>query len=209
MFEINVSQMADLLDIYNYSLYARIKTLFPDYEKEEYTKEYKIDFDQFLIDHKVYNFLFDYEVKNTSFSERLIAYNYPDTIDAKMAKEILNLQSDYELRKIRIRNEIKAKQINETRYVYDTNSVLKKAAKMGIMSHYYKYSKQFYKPADVIAILNNIGFSMNTRALYRYINEYKNVPCIKVGGALRIPQLEFEDNVLPYAKDIFKNFINH
>jgi len=206
MFEINITQMAELLDIYNFSLYASVKTLFPDYCKDTHQKEYKIDFDKFLIDNKTYNFLFDFEIKNTSFSDRLIAYNFPDTIDAKMARNILNL-NDYELRNLRIRNEIKAEQIKKTRYVYDTNSVLKKAAELGNISYHYKYSKQFYKPTDIVEILSKRGITINTRTLYRYINDYKNVPCIKVGGSLRIPILEFDSNVLPNAKDIFKNFI--
>lgn len=204
MFIINMSQLANILDASKFALYTSLKN---DIKKpgNELREEYKIDIDSFLIAHKVNSFSFDYE-PNGSFSERLKTYNYPEYISAAVAKELLKV-NDYQLRKLRINQEIKGICVKKTRYEYETNSILKKVIEIGLSSempkYHYRFSKQFYSPVEVIDILKKNGINISLKTLYRYIYQYKKIPCIKVSGILRIPILELEKYVLTNADETF------
>lgn len=208
MFIVNIAQLTKLLDVSQYSLYASLKYL----KKQKDTLNYRIDIDSFLINHKVNNFKFIYESTNYSFSDRLkdnleSLSEKEGNLTARQVCKVLNI-NNYKLYLLRQNKKIQANKVNLTRYKY-TATHLKdyiKAENLITQSYIYKYSKQFYSPKEVVEILKErFNLSVSLKTVYRYIYDYNKIPCVKIGGNLKIPILEFENNLSKNADSLFNN----
>ncbi|WP_026883534.1 hypothetical protein [Clostridium akagii] len=194
MFKVNVSQLTKILDVSQYSLYPNLKML-----KNNKNGAYKINIDEYFLECKVSNFLFDFEKENSSFSKRLIPNNdtFSINLTAKQVKSILNI-NDYQLSTLRKNNSLTYIRKNKTRYIYDINSLAEyiQNKSLDIELLIYSFDKQFYKPIELITILSKHNIRISLKSIYRYIYEYNKIPCIKVSGNLRIPIREFNELVL-------------
>lgn len=197
MFIINMSQLASILDVGKFTLYPRLNYL-RDTENA-LQRDYQIDIDEFLSEHKVNTF----EFLDSSFVERLKVYSFPAFIAVDDVKSILGVDN-YELRKLRVSGSVVYKSVSAKRYLYDTNSVLKYASvalKKERPPYRIMYSKQFFSPTDVQNELKEQhGITLSRKTLYRYIYDYNIIPCIKVSGNLRIPILEFKRSLPKIAE---------
>lgn len=175
-------------------------------------KEYIIDIDKFLNEHKIYNFKFQNETADKSFLDRMLVKkiininDYPEYISTNLVKEAIDI-TNYELQKLRQKNLIKYKIIENAKYpvgssgrnqyLYDKNSIIEYYKNNNIKltpicKTNYNISKQFYTIKEIQEyLLNKYNTEVSISTIYRRIAQSNEIPAIKLATMIRIPILEF------------------
>lgn len=187
------------------------------HSKIEFKKEngyIKIDIDNFLENHKMFDFKFKNEYNNESFLDRMhikekpSLEDYPDYLQTSEIKELTGF-STYKLKRLREQNEIEYKVIEDKRYSpnapgrmqyrYSKQSLQEYAKKHNIMLTPYKkdipkYTKQFYTVKEVQDYIKRVyNKEISNLTVYRRINNTKQIPAIRIGTMIKIPILEFQE----------------
>lgn len=189
-----------------------------DYKEKheiEFIKDNKnvlIDIDQFLDNHKVFDFKFINELEGVSFLERLKVFktcninDFPSLLKTSQVFEIADI-SRYELNKLRSNNLIKYKIVENPnypktskgyiQYLYDRDSIVRYCNANNIdickKEPVYCFSKQFYNIHEVIDYIESkYEKKISKNTVYRRISDTHEIPAIRVGTTIRIPIIEFE-----------------
>ena len=181
-----------------------------------------IEIDDFLNNHKIYNFKFINELSNESFLKRIEVTkvksldDYDDYISTSQFRDITGF-TNYQIKKLRESGEIQYKQIiderypvnatGRTQYLYDKRSIIEyiKSKNIDIKTEkeiVYEFTKQFYSANEIQDYLYcKYEKNVSKLTIYRRITQSNEIPGIRIGSMIKVPILEFNQLQL---KEIFK-----